>query len=89
MENKIIKSFGQSIYEPVKDTIIDYAEIEIDNLTEPFISDIAKEIPFVKSVYSIKNVILSVKDRRELKIFSFFLMRYIKINYQKKFEKNI
>lgn len=84
MENKIIKSFGQSIYEPVKDTIIDYAEIEIDNLTEPFISDIAKEIPFVKSVYSIKNVILSVKDRRELKNFLIFFNEIHKNKLSKK-----
>ena len=72
MESKIIKSFGQSIYEVSKDTIIDYAEIGLDNLTEQFISDIAKEIPFVKSVYSIKNAIVSIKDRREIKNFLIF-----------------
>lgn len=80
MENEIIKSFGKSIYEPFKDTIIDYAEIGIDNLTQQFISNIAQEIPFVKSVYSIKNAFLSIKDRRELKNFLIFFNEIKKNN---------
>lgn len=61
MESGIIKSFGKSIYESTKDVIIDYAEIGLDSLTEQVVSGIAKEIPFVKSVYCIKNAFLTIE----------------------------
>lgn len=83
MESEIIKSFGKSIYESTKDAIIDYAEIGLDCLTEQVVSGIAKEIPFVKSVYCIKNSFLSIKDKIELRNFLTFFYEIKKNNLSK------
>lgn len=80
MEKNIIESFGNTIYKSIKDTTIDYAEIGIDLLTEEYIGEIAKEIPFVKSIYAVKNAIVSIKDRRELKNFLIFFNEIRKNN---------
>ena len=80
MVDKLIDSFQKTIFEPSKEICIDYLEIGLDELTGDLIGNIAEEIPFVKTLYTTKNVITSIKERKELKNFLIFFNEIRKNN---------
>ena len=75
MEN-LIPSLKKSIFDSNTDLVIDLAEINMDNILDYSKNDILKDIPIVKTLYSIGKTTYSIYNRYLLKKTLVFLKEF-------------
>lgn len=70
MDNELLSSFSQTIFENSADIGIDFLEIALDELTE---NETIKEIPVVGTIVKLGKTAIAINDRRLIKKMLIFI----------------
>ena len=82
--NKISKSLFETISNSeLKDLSVDIIEVFTDNFLE---EGIIKELPFIKTIYSIYNTGITIKDKLLIKKLLYFLKEFKDVDTKKRLE---
>lgn len=83
---EVTQSFELSLFENAFDMSMDYAELALDTIFE---NGVLKEIPIVKTIYSIGKMGFNIKDRHLLKEQLVFIQEFKDGRLSEERNKNI